>query len=137
MSKLTPFGVALRKLRIDHDLRLFDLAEKIGKSTAMISAIETGRKQIPDGFVADVVRALGLAAAEHRELRAAKEKTKKEVSVEHLPPEGRELVAAFARNSGELPSELLEKIRKVVLKSVAGDVPFRRKRRGRSSAVAS
>jgi transcriptional regulator with XRE-family HTH domain len=75
MSKLTPFGVALRKLRVEHELRLFDLAEKLRKSTAMLSAIETGRKQIPDGFIAALVRSLNLTSAEHKELRAAKDRT--------------------------------------------------------------
>jgi transcriptional regulator with XRE-family HTH domain len=130
MSKLTPFGAALRKLRIDHEMRLFDLAEKIGKSTALLSAIETGRKQIPDGFMADIVRVMSLTPAEHKELRAAKDKTKKEVNVGHLAADERELVAAFARNSGEISPDLLEQIRKAVLKSGDGEIPFKRKRRG-------
>lgn len=130
MAKLTPFGVALRKLRIERELRLFDLAEKLGKSTAMVSAIETGRKPIPDGFLAELIRVLSLTAAEHKELRTAKDRTQKVINVEHLAPDNREVVAAFARNPGELPSDLLEQIRKLVLKSSDDETPFRRKRRG-------
>lgn len=130
MTKLTPFGAALRKLRIDKELRLFDLAEKLGKSTAMLSAIETGRKPIPDAFMAALVRALDLTSAEHRELRSAKDKTNKEVRVAHLKPENRELVAAFARRADELPSEVIKQIQKAVMKSIEGEAPFRRKRRG-------
>jgi transcriptional regulator with XRE-family HTH domain len=130
MPKLTPFGVALRKLRVERELRLFDLAEKLGRSTAMLSAIETGRKQIPDGFIAELVRALNLTSAEHKELRAAKDRTQKVVNVEHLAPDNREVVAAFARNPGELPSHLLEQIRKLVLRSNDDEMPFKRKRRG-------
>ena len=130
MSRLTPFGAALRKLRIDHEMRLFDLAEKLGKSTAMLSAVETGRKTIPDGFVADIVRVMNLTPTEHRALRAAKDKTIKEVNVEHLQPSERELVAAFARNSSDIPEELLQAVRRAVLKSCDGEQPFKRKKRG-------
>ena len=88
MAKLTPFGTALRKFRIDRELRLFDLAEKLGKSASLISAIETGRKPIPDRFVADLVKTMNLSTEEHKEFRSAKEKTLKEVNVSHLPPTG-------------------------------------------------
>ncbi len=130
MSKLTPFGAALRKLRIDHEMRLFDLAQLMKRSTAMLSAIETGRKQIPDGFVAEIVRAMVLSSSEHKQLRAAKDKTLKEVRVDHLPPSGRELVAAFARNNNEIPDDLLAQIRKVVMKSCDNEIPFKRMKRG-------
>lgn len=130
MGKLTPFGVALRKLRIEKDMRLFDLAEKSGKSAAFISAVETGRKSIPDGFIVTLSRAMELTVGQIRELRSAKDQTIKEVKVDHLPAERRELVAAFARRLDELPVGFLDEVRKRVLKSCAGDVPFKRKRRG-------
>lgn len=130
MGKLTPFGVALRKLRIDKNMRLFDLAEKISKSAAFLSAVETGRKPIPDGFIVTLSRAMDLTAAQIRELRSAKDQTLKEVKVDHLPAERRELIAAFARRLDELPVGFLDEVRKRVLKSCDGDVPFKRKRRG-------
>ena len=64
MVMLTPFGIALRKLRVEKGLRLFDLAEKLGQSTAFLSAVETGRKPIPDGLVFKVTRALDLSIPE-------------------------------------------------------------------------
>lgn len=130
MSKLSPFGVALRKLRVEKGLRLFDIAEKLGKSTALLSAIETGRKPVPDMFILDLQRALNLNKEEVRELRAGKERTREDVNVKHLGGEQRELVAAFARRLDELPANLIEELRKKVLKSVAGEEPFRRRRRG-------
>ncbi len=138
MGKLTPFGVELRKLRVEKDLRLFDLANHLGVSTAMVSAIETGRKPIPDGFVTRVAQSLQLEIPEIRSLRSAAEQTRKEVRVEHLRPQEREMVAAFARNLSDLPPDMLAKIRKAlqkasdeeVLKSSEEEIPFRRKRLG-------
>ncbi len=127
---LTPFGVAIRKLRLDKGMRLLDLAKRIGLSPAFLSAIETGKKPIPDAYVVRVARAMELSPAEIRELRRAADRTRKEVGVEELPEDQRELVAAFARKLDELPSDMMEKLKKIVLKSSDTEVPFQRKRRG-------
>lgn len=130
MTKLTPFGVELRKLRVDKDMRLLDLAAKLDQSTAFVSAIETGRKQIPDGYLHKISQAMNLSAEEIRRLRGAAEKTRKEVRVDNLRGEQRELVAAFARKLDDVPSDLMEALKKIVLKSSGGEAPFYRRRRG-------
>ena len=130
MSTLTPFGIASRKLRLDKGLRLLDVATKLNKSSAFVSAIETGRKTIPDGFVRAVVRAMDLSAEEAKELRRSADRTRKDVTVEKLPEDQRELVAAFARKINELPTTMLDDLKKEILKSTDGEIPFRRKRRG-------
>lgn len=130
MANLTAFGIALRQLRIEKNLRIFDLAQMLHISSAMISAIETGRKPIPDGFISSISRALPLTAEQIRILRSAKARTAKVVVVEQLEPEKRELVAAFARRVDELPSDLLERLKKSVLKSCDDEIPFKRRRRG-------
>jgi transcriptional regulator with XRE-family HTH domain len=127
---LTPFGIAIRKLRLDKGMRLLDLARRVKRSAAFISAIETGKKSIPDGYVAMVSRAMDLAAAEIKELRRAADRTKKAVTVEQLPEDQRELVAAFARKLDELPNDMLVKLKKIVLKASDDEIPFQRKRRG-------
>jgi Zn-dependent peptidase ImmA (M78 family)/transcriptional regulator with XRE-family HTH domain len=131
MSELTPFGRELRKLRVDRHLRLYDLGEKLGGvSAAFLSAIETGRKPIPDGFVGKLARALDLSASEVKELRRAKDRTRREVPVDKNNEDERELIAAFARRPDKVPSDVMERLRKLLLESVTGEVPFQRKRRG-------
>ncbi|RWC56753.1 XRE family transcriptional regulator [Mesorhizobium sp.] len=130
MAKLTPFGVELRKLRLDKEMRLLDLAEKMEQSTAFVSAIETGRKQIPDSYLHKVAKAMELSADETRRLRTAAEKTRKEVRVDSLSGDQRELVAAFARKLDDVPSAMIEALKKIVLKSIGAETPFFRKRRG-------
>ncbi len=104
---LTPFGIAVRKLRLDKGMRLLDLAKATDRSSAFISAIETGRKQIPDAYLLMVARAMKLTAEEIRELRRAADRTRKEVPVAKLDEDQRELVAAFARKLDELPSAMM------------------------------
>jgi Zn-dependent peptidase ImmA (M78 family) len=127
---LTPFGVLVRKLRLDRGMRLLDLARRINRSAAFVSAIETGRKPIPDAYVLMVARAMDLPAGEIKDLRRAADRTRKEVPVEELPEDQRELVAAFARKIDELPSDMMAKLKKLVLKSSDDEIPFRRKRPG-------
>lgn len=54
-TKLTPFGIELKKARIDADETQAMLAKSLNVSTAFISGIETGVKKIPDGFVSKLI----------------------------------------------------------------------------------
>lgn len=127
---LTPFGITLRKLRLDQGLRLLDLANRLELSSAQVSAIETGKRAIQPEYVQQVVAAMQLNPAQAEELERAADKTRTEVRIDHLPLNQRELVAAFARKVDELPADLANQIKKLILKTVDSEIPFRRKRRG-------
>jgi transcriptional regulator with XRE-family HTH domain len=127
---ITPFGIATRKLRLDKGLRLLDLAEKLNLSSSFISAVETGKKPIPADYVDAVIKAMSLTTAEAGELQKAADRSKTVIDVDGLHGSQRELVAAFARKVDVLPPEFLEEIKKRVFKSTAGEIPFKRKRKG-------
>lgn len=119
MAGLTPFGIEVRKLRFDKRMRLLDLAERLNKSAAFLSAIETGRKPIPDDFVREVANAMKLSTEELARLRKAADRTRKHVTIERLPEDQREIVAAFARNIDKMTADDLADIKKkIVLESV-------------------
>jgi transcriptional regulator with XRE-family HTH domain len=130
MAVLTPFGQVLRKLRIDKNLTLKELSASIGNTPAFISAVETGRKSIPDAFVLHVTRAMDLSPSQIQQLRRAADRTRKEIRVEGLSGENRELAAAFARGLDNYSPDQLEKLKKLILKSISGELPFKRTRRG-------
>lgn len=48
---LTHFGKELRNYRIYHGLLLADMSYDLNMLTSELSAIETGKKPIPDGFI--------------------------------------------------------------------------------------
>ncbi|WP_162240209.1 XRE family transcriptional regulator [Methylobacterium sp. Leaf93] len=127
---LTPFGIAIRKLRLDQGMRLLDLAETMNRTSAFLSAVETGKKPIPRGYVAEVADAMSLSECDRRLLQRAADESKDKVSTENMSADQRALVAAFARRLDELPPEFLEEIKKRVFKSVAGEIPFKRRRKG-------
>jgi transcriptional regulator with XRE-family HTH domain len=132
-DKLTPFGLAIRKLRLEKGLKLMDMGKKLGLSAAFLSAIETGRKSIPDGFVVKISRALELRAEYIAKLRRAADRTRKEIRVDNKTEEDRELIAAFARRLDEVPSAPIERLKKLLLKSISGEIPFQRKRQAGKS----
>jgi transcriptional regulator with XRE-family HTH domain len=127
---LTPFGIAARKLRLDKGMRLLDLAQRMGCSAAFISAIETGRKSIPQDYVANVGRAMELLPEQLHDLQRAADQTRSEVRLDNMPAAQRELVAAFARRLDDIPADVMRALKKAVLKSLLGEVPFKRKRHG-------
>ncbi len=127
---LTPFGLALRKLRLERRLRLLDMAKKLGLSSAFLSGVETGRKPIPRTLITNIAAEFSLSAAEVEKLRRAEDKTKKEVKLDQISEAHRELVAAFARKVDELPADVIDDLKRKVFKSSDGETPFRRKRRG-------
>ena len=58
---LTPLGKFLRKLRLDNDQLLRDMAERLDMPSSTLSAIETGRRKPPQGFAEKIGRAYALA----------------------------------------------------------------------------
>lgn len=46
----TDFGKFCRKLRIDHEERLKDMADKLGVTSSYLSAIEKGSRRIPSDW---------------------------------------------------------------------------------------
>jgi transcriptional regulator with XRE-family HTH domain len=130
MAGLTPFGIAIRKLRLDKRLRLLDLADQLNLSPAFLSAVETGRKTIPDGLVGAVAKVMELSTEEYGALLKAADRTRKHVTIEKLPEHQRELVAAFARRLDNVPEDIMADLKKIILKAVSGEQPFQRQRRG-------
>lgn len=130
MSSLTPFGLMARKLRLEKGMRLLDLAARTNLSAAFLSAIETGRKPIPDGHVRLVGNAMDLTTEQLSDLRRAADRTRKTIKIERLPEDQRELVAAFARRIDKVPADVMAQLKKIVLKSTSSEQPFQRQRRG-------
>lgn len=52
---VTPLGKFLRKIRIDHDERLYDMAKKVGVSSAFLSSVENGHKKASDALVDNII----------------------------------------------------------------------------------
>lgn len=68
---LTEFGKILRKLRVDHDERMIDMAKRINRSRGFLSAIERGTKPAPDGFDDIIINEYGLTGSQVDDIKIA------------------------------------------------------------------
>ncbi|MDO5674802.1 MAG: helix-turn-helix transcriptional regulator [bacterium] len=75
---ITEFGKYLRKIRIEQGLRLYDMAKSLGRSSAWLSYVETGRKSIPVGFADEIADKYNLAEKQREELNKAASKSAKD-----------------------------------------------------------
>ncbi len=118
---LTSFGKALRKFRVDQGLLLRDMAKTLGVSSAFLSAVETGRKSIPDSFVDKICDAYQFDPQERFDLEEAKANSQKQVrlDLQEVSPETRGVALAFAKRFESLSKEDLTKIYAILEK--AGD----------------
>ena len=55
---LTDFGKELRKIRIDNNEFLKDMANKLGVTVSYLSAVENGKRDIPDEWLDKIINDL-------------------------------------------------------------------------------
>ncbi len=112
--KLTPFGEAVRVLRLRNDLSMKVMAEFMGISASHLSGIEYGEKRLATKHVDAAMRFFtehGATPDQLNQLRDRAEESKDLVHTGRLAPDARGLVAAFARRlqDGETPTpEIME-----------------------------
>lgn len=115
---LTPLGKQIRKYRLDKEIILSQMAHELDVSSAYLSSIETGKRNINSDLIEKIISFFELdkTKAEHlRDLAAQSQNTIK-LPLDNLSNSSRELVAAFARNFSSLTSEQVSKIKKILEK---------------------
>lgn len=103
----TPFGKKLRNYRIEHGLKLKDLADALQVTSSYLSAIEMGRKNVPDTLLIRIAEYLGLDRPSTEELKRLAEESKKinKVDTGWLSRDTSLQVANFARSFDQLSPE--------------------------------
>lgn len=101
---LSPLGRFLRKLRIDRNELLKTMAEKLNVSSAFLSAVEMGRKRMPEGWEQTLSDGYHLDAAQRTELSdaIAESSTSVRLDLTNFSADSRRTVMAFARKIQEV-----------------------------------
>lgn len=109
---LTAFGRFLRKLRIDHDELLKDMATKLSVSSAYLSAVETGKRKIPTSWVKIISELYRLGKDEQANLQDAYELSAQEVRINlaNTSDYQREVAISFAKKLDGLDDKTLKNI---------------------------
>ncbi len=96
---LTTFGKFCRVLRIERNELLKDMADALDVSSAFLSAVENGKKEIPSNWLDKISDVYSLTGDIVEELATAIASSKKEyrVNLENIATEDRALALSFAR----------------------------------------
>lgn len=113
---VTQFGKYCRKLRIDKEELLKDMADKLGVTSSYLSAVENGKRSVPQSWLHDISQIYALCDNQISELQNAIEssQTVLKFDLKELSNEKRDILIAFAREHKSLDDEDLEKIKKIL-----------------------
>ena len=113
---LTDFGKMLRKLRIDRQILLKDMAQVLDVSSAYLSAVETGKRKIPDSWVDTIAHHYEVNAQSKADLVSAFVRSAQEIKISLVnTSEGqRDAVLSFAKALNGLDDDKLARIMSIV-----------------------
>lgn len=113
---ITSVGKFLRKLRIDRGEILRDMADKLGVSSAFLSAVENGKKKMPDAWIPKLEGIYSLSSVQVSELKDAIVESSGivEMKIASVSDETRQLAISFARQFKDLDDETAKKLRSIL-----------------------
>lgn len=96
---LTDFGKAIRLYRIEHGLLLKDMADKLGYPSSYLSAMEMGRKSVPDAYLEKLFDSFAFTEEEKTVIKKAAANSIATVKLDLTDAENskRNLAICFAR----------------------------------------
>jgi transcriptional regulator with XRE-family HTH domain len=95
--KITEYGKLVRKARLDASITMLEMADAMGVAPSYLSALEVGRKKIPEAFVERVNDFFVGRGIKLEGLRTAAEVSNETVSIEGLSSGQQFLIAGLAR----------------------------------------
>ncbi|MGM9983805.1 MAG: helix-turn-helix domain-containing protein [Fibrobacter intestinalis] len=113
---LTELGKFLRKIRIDANLYLKNMADALNVSSAFLSSVENGNRKMPESWKDLLPTRLNLSPEEKNAFLEAVEKSSKDISIniENVPEKNRDLALSFARSFPNLDEKMVDRIQKLL-----------------------
>lgn len=110
---LTQLGIFLRKLRLDTGEIMKEMAEKLDVSSSFLSAVENGKKKMPDSWYDAIINLYDLDREKQDELITAIEESQKsvEINLEDLSREKKRLAFSFARELENMNKDEVDKMK--------------------------
>lgn len=113
---ITKIGDFLRKLRLDNQQILKDMAKVLGVSSAFLSAVENGKKSMPDSWCNILKESYKLSDDDVDNLRQAAMESQKSISLnlQSASPSNRQLAVSFARQFDSMDADTSQKILRIL-----------------------
>lgn len=110
----TEFGKFLRKLRIDKGEILKNMADKLGMTSSYLSAIECGKRNIPDDLIEKLTSIYCLDEKEQQELSIARDRSLNSIEIElsSSSADKRDLALQFARQFNDMDDDVVSQIQR-------------------------
>lgn len=114
----TEYGKELKKILIEKNYRIYDLAKALSVSSSFISSIVTGKKNVPNDFNEKIAKILSLDSNELEKLntKAALSKDHCKIDLSQCNHTAKNIILSFQRNLSDLDDETLEKINEILNK---------------------
>ena len=119
----TKFGELVRILRIRHHEVMGDMAKKLGVMVPFLSALESGKKNVPVDLIRRIVECYALTDAEEKELMQAAEESKTQYKISAIGAGINQHKAAlqFARSFEKMDDETALKVLELLNSRKEGD----------------
>ncbi len=113
---LTSIGKFLRKLRIDNDEILKNMADKLQVTVSFLSAVENGKKRMPSNWNNRICEIYNLTDEQKRDFTTAIAETENSIEMNFAGQslQSRELAVSFARKFSDINDDQVEAIRKIL-----------------------
>lgn len=111
---LTEIGKCLRMIRINTGDSLRTMSENLGMSSAYLSAIENGKRNVPDGFESLIMARYKLSEVDAKRIKEAiySQKENYKVDLSKIGDNKRKVLLSITE--GELDDEVVEKLCAVI-----------------------
>lgn len=118
---ITEFGKELRKMRIDNNELLGDMAKNLKMTASYLSAIEIGKRPIPNDFLEKMKEVYSLTPIQEKSLEQQIELQAKlvKIDLEDATTDLRSLACSFARRFNSLSDEDIKKLSNILGKTNA------------------
>ena len=114
----TKYGEFMRVLRVKAHEVMGDTAKLLGVKVPFVSAVESGKRNVPEEWIPVLIEHYDLDAAEQAELRDAIESSKTQMKINLISASNtqRRLAVQFQRSFENLDEETAEAIMKLLNK---------------------
>lgn len=116
---VTSVGNFFRQLRINRGEILRDMAQNLGVSSAFLSAVENGKKRVPDAWISKLEKIYSLTPAQMAELKEAIMESSNiiELNIQNASMGNRQLAVSFARQFDTLDEETSQNMFEILKKT--------------------
>ncbi len=112
----TQFGLRIKEIRAEHNEVMADMAKALDVSIPFLSAVENGKKNIPNDWLDTLSKHYSLSEEEKEQLKQAIEESKIQIKINlvHADNQKRKLAFQFQRSFENLNEEKIDKISKIL-----------------------